>query len=137
MLHYARFRPRLTKLVFPWLFLGLASAGISFAATYKLSDWLNYTIWVTAGVFIFILFLLPALRYSATYFDVHAGGLSLRLGIGSAKRVELDWSSIASISATALKGIVIRTKEENEYLLRGYANQKAIVAELNRVRGGK
>lgn len=137
MLHYARFRPRLSKLTFAWVWLGLTCAGISFASTFKLGDWLNYTIWATAGVLILILFLLPALRYSATYFDVHAGGLSLRLGLGSSKRVEVDWASISTISATALKGIVIRTKEENEYLLRGYANQKAIVAELNSLRGGK
>ncbi len=120
-----------------WVWLGLTCAGISYASTFKLGDWLTYTIWVTAAVVIFILFFLPALRYSATYFDVHAGGLSLRLGLGSSKRVEVEWASISSISSTALKGISIRTKEENEYLLRGYANQKAIVAELNRVRGGK
>lgn len=120
-----------------WVWLGLTCAGISFASTFKLGDWLNYTIWATAAVLIFILFLLPVLRYSSTYFDVHSGGLSLRLGLGSAKRVELDWASISSISATTLKGISIRTREENEYFLRGYANQKAIVAELNRLRGGK
>jgi hypothetical protein len=120
-----------------WVWLGLTCSGISFASTFKLGDWLNYTIWATAAVLIFILFLLPALRYSSTYFDVHSGGLSLRLGLGSAKRVELDWASISSISATTLKGISIRTREENEYFLRGYANQKAIVAELNRLRGGK
>jgi uncharacterized membrane protein YdbT with pleckstrin-like domain len=137
MLHYARFRPRLTKLTMAWVWLGLTCAGISFASTFKLGDWLNYTIWATAAVLIFVLFLLPVLRYSSTYFDVHSGGLSLRLGLGSAKRVELDWASISSISATTLKGISIRTREENEYFLRGYANQKAIVAELNRLRGGK
>ena len=120
-----------------WVWLGLTCSGISFASTFKLGDWLNYTIWVTAAVLIFILFLLPALRYSSTYFDVHSGGLSLRLGLGSAKRVELDWASISSVSATTLKGVSIRTREENEYFLRGYANQKAIVAELNRLRGGK
>jgi len=130
-MHYARFRPRIVKLTFPWVWLGLTCAGISFASTYKLSDWLLYTIWVTAAVLIFILFVFPSLKFAATYFDVHSGGLSLRLGLGASKRIELDWATISSITASPLKGIIVRTKEENEYALRGYANQKAIVAELN------
>ena len=137
MLHYARFRPRITKLTLPWVWLGLTCAGISFASTYKLSDWLTYTIWVTAAVLIFILFVWPALKFASTYFDVHARGISLRLGFGSSKRVELDWSMISGITASPLKGIIVRTKQENEYILRGYANQKAIVAELNSLLGRK
>ena len=137
MLHYARFRPRLSKLTLAWVWLGLTCVGISFASTYKLSSWLSYTIWATAGVLILFLFLLPALRYASTYFDVHSDGMSLRLGLGSSKRIELTWSSVARITASPLKGILIRTKEENEYVLRGYANQKAIVAELNSILGRK
>ena len=137
MAFYARFRPRLTKLTFAWLWLGLTAAALSFLSTYKLDLWLKYTTWATAAVLVLILFVLPALRYSATYFDVHSTGLSIRLGLGSAKRIELEWASIASVTASALKGISIRTKEENEYFLRGFANQKAIVAELNALRGGK
>jgi hypothetical protein len=137
MLHYARFRPRLTKLALPWVWLGLTAAGISFAGTYELSQWLLYTIWVTAAVLVTILFVIPALRFAATYLDVHSGGLTLRLGLGSSKRIEVDWASISTITSSPLKGIMIRTREENEYNLRGYANQKAIVAELNALRGGK
>lgn len=137
MLHYARFRPRLTKLALPWVWLGLTCAGISFASTYKLSQWLSYAILATAAVMVLILFIMPALRFSATYFDVHSNGMSLRLGLSSSKRIELDWASISSITASALKGIVVRTREENEYILRGFANQKAIVAELNSLLGRK
>lgn len=137
MLHYARFRPRLTKLALPWVWLGLAAAGLSFTGTYELSPWLLYITWVTATVLIVILFVVPALSFAATYLDVHSGGVTLRLGLGSSRRIELDWSSISTIAASPLKGIIIRTREENEYNLRGYANQKAIVAELNTLRGGK
>jgi hypothetical protein len=137
MLHYARFRPRIVKLTFPWVWLGLTCAGISFASTYKLSDWMTYSIWVTAAVLIFILFVFPSLKFAATYFDVHSSGLSLRLGLGSSKRIELDWANISSITASPLKGIIIRTREENDYTLRGYTNQKAIVAELNTLLGRK
>lgn len=137
MLHYARFRPRITKLTLPWVWLGLTCAGISYASTYKLSEWLTLTVWVTASVLICILFIWPALRFAATYFDIHSGGLSLRLGLGSSKRIELDWSAISGITASPLKGIIIRTKDENEYILRGYSNQKAIVAELNTLLGRK
>ncbi|MFM2384222.1 MAG: hypothetical protein RL166_96 [Actinomycetota bacterium] len=137
MLHYARFRPRITKLTLPWVWLGLTCAGISFASTYKLSEWMTYTVWATAAVLILILFVWPALRFSATYFDIHSSGLSLRLGPGASKRVELDWPSISGITTSPLKGIVVRTKEENEYILRGYSNQKAIVAELNTLLGRK
>lgn len=137
MLHYARFRPRLTKLTLPWVWLGLTCAGISFVSTYELVDWLKYTVWVTAAVLIILLFVLPALRFASSYLDIHSGGLSLRLGLGSSKRIELDWSMIASVTASPLRGIIVRTKEENEYVLRGYANQKAIVAELNSLTGRK
>lgn len=137
MLHYARFRPRLTKLAFPWVWLGLTIAGLSFAGTYELSDWLLYTVWVTAAILLVFLFVLPSLQFAATYLDVHSGGLSLRMGLGLSKRIELDWSTISSLTASPLKGIVIRTREENEYILRGYANQKAIVSELNALIGRK
>ena len=130
-MHYARFRPRLTKLTLAWVWLGLTCAGISFASTYELSDWLKYTVWVVAAVLIVILFVMPSLRFAANYLDIHSGGLSLRLGLGSSKRIELDWSVVASVTSSPLKGIIVRTKEENEYILRGYANQKAIVTELN------
>lgn len=137
MLHYARFRPRLTRLTLAWVWLGLTCAGISFASTYELSNWMTYSVWVTGAVLVFILFALPALRFAANYLDIHSGGLSIRLGLGSSKRIELDWSVIASVTASPLKGIVVRTREENEYILRGYANQKAIVAELNSLLGRK
>ena len=136
-MHYARFRPRLTKLTLAWVWLGLTCAGVSFASTYEISDWWKYTVWATAAVLIFILFALPTLRFAANYLDIHSGGLSLRLGLGSSKRIELDWSVIASATASPLKGIILRTKDENEYVLRGYANQKAIVAELNSLLGRK
>ena len=137
MAHFARFRPRLTKLTIAWVWLGLVSAGLSFAATYKLDTWLTYTVWSFGAVLILFLFLIPALRYSATYFDVHSDGLSLRLGLGASKRIELGWSDLASVSSSALKGISVKTKDDREFTLRGYSNQKAIVAELNSMLGRK
>ena len=137
MVHFARFRPRLTKLTFAWIWLGLVSAGLSFAATYKLDAWLTYSIWVTAAVLVAILFLVPVIRYSATYFDVHSGGLSLRLGLGSNRRVELAWNELASVTSSPIKGINVKTKDEREFVLKGYSNQRAIVAEINSILGRK
>jgi hypothetical protein len=137
MIHYARFRPRLTKLTLAWVWLGLVSAGLSIASTYKMDVWLSSTIWVTGGVLVLALFVWPSLRYYAHYLDVLSTGLNFRLGLGAAKRVELAWVSIASVTASPIKGIVVRTKEENEYILRGYSNQRAIVAEINAQLGRK
>jgi len=137
MTHYARFRPRLTRLTLAWIWLGLIAAGLSFASTYKMDAWLMSTVWVTGGVLALILFIWPALRYYATFLDVFSTGLTLRLGLGVAKRIELSWASIASVTASPIKGIIVRTKDENEYILKGYANQRAIVAEINALLGGK
>ncbi|MEN9753319.1 MAG: hypothetical protein RL670_1010 [Actinomycetota bacterium] len=137
MTHYARFRPRLTKLTLAWLWLGLIAAGISFVSTYKMDAWLNTTVWVTGAVLTLIMFVWPALKFAATYLDIFSTGLTLRLGPGSGKRVELAWASIASVTASPIKGIIVRTKEENEYVLRGYANQRVIVAEINTQLEGK
>ncbi len=137
MIHLARLRPRLTKLTFAWIWLGLASAAVSFASTYKLGQWITTTIWVTAAVLVALLFLLPALRYAATYVDVHSTGLALRLGLGRARRIELSWGEIATITASPLKGIVIRTNDDREFVLRGYSAQREIVAEMNSLLGGK
>jgi hypothetical protein len=137
MSHYARFRPRLTKLTLPWIWLGVISAALSFESTYKLPALLNYTTWAVGGVLAVFLFIVPALRYSATYFDIHSGGLSLRLGLGSEKRVEVSWSEISSVTVSALKGINLKTKDEREFNLRGYNNQRAIVAELAALLGRK
>ena len=137
MAHFARFRPRLTKLTLPWIWLGLISAALSFAATYKMDSWLTYTIWVVAGVLVIFLFLIPTLRYSAMYFDAHSAGLSLRLGLGSSRRVELAWSEVLSVTSSPIKGINVKTKDEREFVLKGYSNQRAIVAEINSLLGRK
>lgn len=121
----------------PWVWLGLISAGVSFASTYKPADWLITTVWALAGVLVFILFLLPALSYMATFLDVSDSGLSIRLGLGSSKRIELSWSDVSTVTSSSLKGITIRTKDETEYVLRGFSNQKAIVAELVSLLGRK
>ena len=137
MIHYARFRPRLTKLTLAWIWLGLIAAALSFVSTYKTDLWVATTIWATAALLVLILFVWPAVRYSFQYVDVFSNGLTLRMGVGAVKRVELGWASIASITSSPIKGIIVRTKEENEYVLRGYANQRAIVAEINAQLGGK
>lgn len=137
MVHYARLRPRLTKLTLAWIWLGLISAGVSFGSTYELVDWQRYTIWGAAGILVFVLFALPVFRYSATYLDVFSTGITIRQGLGSSRRIQLGWSEIVSINVSPIKGIVIRTEEEKEYVLRGYSNQRAIVSELQSLRGGK
>jgi hypothetical protein len=84
-----------------------------------------------------LLWALPSLRFAANFIDVRSDSITLRTGFGSSRQNELSLSAIAEIRASTMQGIVIRTKDEREFTLRGYANQKAIVAELNRLIHGK
>lgn len=137
MVHYVRLRPRLNKLTLPFIWLGLISAGVSFSSTYQLEAWIRYTIYGTAFIATLILWGIPSLRYAANFIDVNSTGLLVRMGFGSTRMVELAFSEIAEVRNSALKGITIRTKDDREFVLRGYANQKGIVAELSRIVLGK
>lgn len=137
MVHYARLRPRLSKLTFAWIWLGLVSAGVSFASTYQLVPWQKYTVWSVAAVLAVFLWLLPSLKFAATFVDVTSTGVLISKGFGSARRIELNWAQIASVTVSPIKGILIRTKDEAEHGLRGYSSQKAIAVELQSLLGGK
>lgn len=137
MILYARLRPRLTKLTLPIIWLALISAGVSFASTYELEDWLRYTVYTVAGVLAILLWGLPSLSFAAKFIDVRADSITLRTGFGSKRQTELSLGAIAEVRSSSMQGIVIRTKDEREFTMRGYANQKAIVAELNRMILGK
>lgn len=137
MTHYVRLRPRLSRLAFPLVWLALLSGATSFLSSYELSDWLRYTIWATIAVASIILWLIPSIRFSATFVDVKSSGLFISRGFGSSRRHEIAWSEIVSVNYSALRGILINVKEDSEIALRGYGNQKAIVAELNSLVHGK
>lgn len=77
------------------------------------------------------------MKYAATFVDVKSTGLVISRGFGSSRRIELAWSEISNITASALRGIVISTKENDELVLRGYSNQKAIVLQINALIAGK
>lgn len=135
--HFARLRPRLTKLTLPWIFLALISAAVSFASSYELLDWQVSLVWIGAGVATFILWVLPSLRFAATYLDVFSTGITIRSGLGSSKKVQLTWAEIAGVTASPIRGLIVKTKEENEYVLRGYSNQRAVANEITSLLGGK
>lgn len=137
MTHFARLRPRLSRLTIPLISLALISAATSFFSVYELDAWAFYTLWVTAAVAALLAWVLPSLKFLATFVDVKSAGLLVSNGFGSSRRVEISWSEISSVNASAMRGIVISLKDETELVLRGYANQKAIVAELQSLLRGK
>ncbi|MEY4451364.1 MAG: hypothetical protein RLZZ380_485 [Actinomycetota bacterium] len=137
MNHYARLRPRLSRLTFPLIWLALISGVTSFFSVYELADWLRYTIWASGAVTALVLWLIPSLKFSATFVDVKSSGLFVSRGFGSSRRREIAWTEIAAINHSTMRGIVITTKDDSELFLRGYANQKAIVAELVALLHGK
>ena len=115
----------------------MVSAGVSFASTYQLASWQKYTVWSVAAVLAVFLWLLPSLKFAATFVDVTSTGVLISKGFGSARRIELNWAQIASVTVSPIKGILIRTKDEAEHGLRGYSSQKAIAVELQSLLGGK
>lgn len=137
MTNIARLRPRLTRLTLPLVWLALISAATSFLSVYDLPDWQRYAIWAAAAVLAIILWLIPSLKFSGTFVDVKSSGLLICTGLGSSRRRELRWAEIASISYSPMRGILIAVKDEPELILRGYSNQKAIVAELQLLLKGK
>ena len=130
MSHLTRLRPRLTTLTLPIISIAVISAGVSFLSVFELGEWAFYTMWITAGVAATISWLLPALKFASTFIDVKSDSLLLATGFGSSRRHKLSWAEIASITSSPMRGITITTISDEEFVLRGYAQQKAIVAEL-------
>lgn len=137
MSNFARIRPRLARLALPLIWLTLISAATSLLSVYELADWQRYSIWATASVLAIIFWLVPALKFSGTFVDVKSSGLLICTGLGSTRRRELSWAEIASISYSPMRGILISVNDDSELILRGYSNQKAIVAELQLLLKGK
>lgn len=137
MTHFARLRPRLTRLTIPILALALISAATSFFSVYELDTWAFYTLWISAGLAALIAWVIPSLKFVATFVDVTSNGLTVSAGFGANRRQEIAWTEIKSVSASAMRGIVIGLDDESELVLRGYANQKAIAAELQALLRGK
>jgi hypothetical protein len=137
MTNLARLRPRLARLTLPLVWLALISGVTSFLSVYDLPDWQRYAIWATAAVLAIIFWLVPALKFSGTFIVVKSSGLLICNGLGSARRRELSWAEITSISYSPMRGILIAVKDEPELILRGYSSQKAIVAELQLLLRGK
>ena len=137
MTHYARLRPRLSRLTLPLLWLAVICAVTSFFSVYELGDWVRYSLWTTAVVAAAILWLIPAMKFAGTFVDVKSTGLVISNGISSRRRREIAWTEIASVNYSAMRGVVVVTKDETEYLLRGYANQKLITAQLQTLLRGK
>jgi hypothetical protein len=121
----------LTALTLPLISLTGISAVVSFLSVFELGEWAFYTLWITAGITAIILWLVPAAKFASTFIDVKTEGLYISTGFGSSRRHKLSWAEIASITSSPMRGIKISTTSEEEFVLRGYAQQKAIVAELN------
>jgi hypothetical protein len=130
MTHLIRLRPRLTALTLPLISLTGISAVVSFLSVFELGEWAFYTLWITAGITAIILWLVPAAKFASTFIDVKTDGLFISTGFGSTRRHKLSWSEIATITSSPMRGITITTTDDEELVLRGYAQQKAIVAEL-------
>lgn len=120
----------MTTLTLPIISIAVISAAVSFLSVFELGEWAFYTMWVTAGVAAIISWLLPALKFASTFIDVKSDSLLIATGFGSARRHKLSWTEIASITSSPMRGITITTTSDEEFVLRGYAQQKAIVAEL-------
>jgi hypothetical protein len=130
MTHFARLRPRLTRLSVSFICLGFICAAVSFFSVYELSDWQFYTLWITAGVAAFFSWLLPSLAFAARFVDVTSKGIFISRGLGSKNRRELSWDEIASISYSPVRGILITGRDDSEHYVRGLPAQKATAAEL-------
>lgn len=117
--------------------LALVSATVSFFNAYKLETWQVYTLYIGGFVLAFFLWLLPAIRFSVNYIDVTSNGILISRGFGSAKKIELEWSQIATIKFAGFKGISLVTRDEIEHVIKGYANQRELAAELQIILRGK
>ena len=120
----------MTALTLPIISLTLISAVVSFLSVFELGEWAFYTLWITGGITAIILWLVPAAKFASTFIDVKTDGLFISTGFGSTRRHKLSWSEIATITSSPMRGITITSTDDEEFVLRGYAQQKAIVAEL-------
>ena len=137
MIHFARLRPRLTKLVLPVVLLAVVSAAISFFNAYKMETWQVYSVYIGGISLAIIFWLIPAVRFSVNYIDVTSAGILISRGFGSSKKINIEWSQVMSIKFAGLKGISIVTRDEIEHVIKGYANQRELAGELQRIFAGK
>ena len=137
MNHYARLRPKLSRLLLAFLVLGVSSATLSFFSTYQLLAWQKYTVWALVAVVALVGWLMPILRYSATYFDIYEDRIEVSFRLGSKAKRTVLLSQITSVSYSPVKGVMIGAIDGDDLNIRGYAYSKAIVRELQKMLGAK
>lgn len=128
MQHLDRLRLRLTRLILPSLFLGIASAVWGFTIGKSIDPKFMQILDVGLLAAVFILWLMPSLGYLGTFVDVYNDRIVLRKGIFGRRR-EIMRTEIADVSASAIKGVVISLHAGEVLNLKGYSKPREI-AEL-------
>ena len=124
-----RLRPRLARLWWPTLVLGLCSAAYGFFAGKELEPSFAETLYLGLGVALLFLWLLPTLSYLGTWLDLYENQLVSRSGVFGVRRV-VSFGDIEDISGSVTKGVVINIKVEKPLVLKGYSKPKAVAARL-------
>ncbi len=124
-----RLRPRLVRLWWPTLLLGISSAVYGFFVGKQLDPNFATTLYLGLVVALFFLWLLPTLSYLGTFLDIYEDQLVARKGVFGIKRV-VAFNHIEDIAGSVARGLVINVKVEKPLVLKGYPKPKAIAAKL-------
>lgn len=117
----------------PTLVLFLASAILTFFGDKQLLEWETTSLYVGAGLALFLFWLLPTLAYLGTFVDVTSLGIRSRAGIFGGKTREVSFTDVTEVAYSRTRGVVIRLRDQEDLDLRGLSTPKAVANELSRL----
>lgn len=106
--------------------------GLSFLSGRVLDEWILITVNSVAGLLLALFWLLPTLRYLATFVDVTTTRVILRGGLFSKVQREISTSQITGVEYSRSRGIVILVGDESPLILTRMPKPKALAEELRR-----
>jgi len=133
----ARLRPRASKLFLPTVALFVAAFLLSFFTGRLSEQWQNITLWVVSGAIALVLWLIPLLRYLASYTEITNVRVLSRSGLMGQNRDEARLSQVNKVELTKGRSITLHLNGEEPLVLTGLPKHKMVAAELRALSASK
>ncbi len=133
----AKLRPRGSRLFWPNLALFLATFLLGFFTDRFTEQWQNIVLWSATAAIAFFFWLIPLLRYLASYVEVTSNRVISRSGLMGQNRREVSIHSIRAVELSAARSITLYVDGEDALILEGLPKHKLVAAEIERLSASK
>jgi hypothetical protein len=125
--------PRGRRLILPTLALALAAFLFELFGTFATLDWQRYLLWGVTGSIAFFFWLVPLLRYLATFTDITTQRVIARSGLFGQRFREVNLSQVTRIETGRGGRLTIVVSNSEPLELISVAKPKLVASELSRL----